>query len=148
VSFAQFHDFLRDRAGYRGSFRDLHDLWTDFFDGPIVGMEELLDRIRARYRVAFISNSNEVHAEVIPKKFAALFRPDDRFILSHRFKVAKPDPELFHRALEVIGSKASEVAFVDDLLENVLAARSLGIASFQFRDAPTLLHELKGDGLL
>ncbi len=148
VSFEQFYNFLRDRAGYRGSFRDFYELWSDFFDGPIGGMEDILDRVRNQYRVAFISNSNEVHAAVIPKKFAALFRPDDRFVLSHRFKVAKPDPELFRRALEVIGSKAQEAVFIDDLLENVQAARSIGIASYQFRDAPLLLHELESDGLL
>lgn len=148
VSFAQFHTFLREHAGYRGSLRDFHELWSDFFDGPIVGMEDVLDRVRERYRVAFISNSNEVHAEVIPRKFATLFRPEDRFVLSHRFKVAKPDPELFHRALEVIGSKPHEAVFVDDLLENVQAARSVGIAAYQFRDAPLLLHELEADGLL
>ncbi|MGZ7081429.1 MAG: HAD family hydrolase, partial [Thermoanaerobaculia bacterium] len=148
VSFAQFHTFLREHAGYRGSLRDFHELWSDFFDGPIVGMEDILDRVRERYRVAFISNSNEVHAEVIPRKFAALFRPEDRFVLSHRFKAAKPDPELFHRALEVIGSKPQEVVFIDDLLENVQAARSVGIVAYQFRDAPLLLHELEADGLL
>jgi len=148
VTFEQFHGFLRDRAAYRGSYEDFHQVWSDFFDGPIAGMEDLLERVREKYRVAFISNSNEVHAEVIPKKYAALFRPDDRIILSHRFKVAKPDPELFLRALEVIGSKPGEAAFVDDLLENVLAARSIGMLSYQFRDPHTLMHELKSDGLL
>jgi HAD superfamily hydrolase (TIGR01509 family) len=148
VSFEKFHGFLRERAEYRGSLEDFHALWSDFFDGPIAGMEDVLERVRERYRVAFISNSNEVHAEVIPKKFAALFRPEDRIILSHRFKVAKPDPELFHRALEVIGSKPGEAVFVDDLLENVIAARSIGLLSYQFRDAPGLMHELKSDGLL
>ena len=148
VSFEQFHGFLRDRAAYRGSLDDFHLVWSDFFDGTIVGMEEILDRVREHYRVAFISNSNELHAEVIPKKFAALFRPDDRFIMSHRFKVAKPDPELFHRALEIVGSKANEAVFIDDLLENVLAARSVGMMSYQFRDAATLMRELTADGLL
>jgi HAD superfamily hydrolase (TIGR01509 family) len=148
VTFEQFHGFLRDRAEYRGSFEEFHAVWSDFFDGPIPGMEDVLERLRERYRIAFISNSNEVHAEVIPKKFAALFRPEDRIILSHRFKVAKPDPELFHRALEVIGSKPGEAAFIDDLLENVIAARSIGLLSYQFRDAPGLMHELKADGLL
>jgi putative hydrolase of the HAD superfamily len=148
VSFAQFHQFLQDRAGYRGSFGELHEIWSDFFDGPITGMEELLERIRKRYRVAFLSNSNEVHAEVIPKRFAALFRPEDRFVLSHRFKVAKPDPELFRRALEVIGSKAQDTAFVDDLIENVIAARSIGISAYQFQDAASLVRELEADGIL
>ena len=60
----------------------------------------------------------------------------------------KPDPEMFHRALEVIGSLPSQAVFVDDLLENVLAARSVGITSYQFRDVFSLEVALRTDGLL
>ena len=148
VTFADFYEFLCDRAGYRGSPRDLHAVWSDFFDGPVPGIEELLERVRERYRVAFLSNSNEVHAEVIPRQFANLFRKDDRFVFSHRFKCAKPDPELFQRALEVVGALPQQTVFVDDLRENVLSARSLGMQAFQFRDSATLARELAAEGLL
>lgn len=148
ISFAGFYQFLSDRAGYRGTARELQQLWSDFFDGPMPGIEELLERVRRKYRVAFLSNSNEVHAEVIPKQFPALFGKDDRFVFSHRFKVAKPDPEIFHRALEVLGTQPQNAAFVDDLLENVLAARSLGMKAFQFIDTPGLVKQLDENGLL
>ncbi len=148
ITFYDFYEFLGDRAGYRGSIRDFHALWTDFFDGPVPGMEELLDRVRDRYRVAFLSNSNEVHAEVIPRQYSGLFRKDDRFVFSHRFKSAKPDPELFHRALEVVGAQPRQAVFIDDLLENVLSARALGLHAYQFIDAPALTRELEAEGLL
>lgn len=148
VSFRELWDMLRDRAGYRGSLEELRLVWSDFFAGTVPGIENVLDRIRRKYRVAFVTNSNEVHAEVIPRRFAALFERDDRFIFSHRFKVAKPDPELFRRALEVVGSLPQHVVFVDDLVENVLAARTLGIRSFQFVDAARLEAELEAEELL
>jgi putative hydrolase of the HAD superfamily len=148
VSFWEFYEFLCEKAAYRGSIRDFHALWSDFFDGPIRGMEELLERIRERYRVAFLSNSNEVHAEVIPRQFATLFRKDDRFVFSHRFKVAKPDPEIFRRALEIVGALPQHVVFIDDLAENVTAAQSVGLTAFQFSDAETLVGQLEGEGLL
>ena len=148
VSFADFHEFLSDKAGYRGSLRDLQETWSDFFDGMLPGIEDLLDRLRQRYRVAFLSNSNEVHSEVIPKKFAALFDKDDRLIFSHRFRCAKPDLEMFQRALEIIGALPSQAAFVDDLLENVLAARVVGMTAFQFRDTFQLERDLQNAGLL
>ena len=148
VTFRELYDFLYDKAGYRGSSLDLHRIWSDFFDGPIPGAETLLEQIREKYRVAFLSNSNEVHAELIPRKFAALFRKDDRFIFSHRFRVAKPDPEIFRRALEVIGALPQHVVFLDDLLENVLAARSVGIRAFQFVSAQQVTRELTAEGLL
>jgi len=148
VSFWEFYEFICDKTGYRGTIRDFHTVWADFFDGPIPGVEDLLERIRTRYRVAFLSNSNEVHAEDIPKKFAALFQKDDRFIFSHRFKVAKPDPEIFRRALEVLGAQPGQVIFVDDLLENVIAARAVGLQAYQFSDSETLKSELERDGVL
>jgi HAD superfamily hydrolase (TIGR01509 family) len=148
ITFVEFYDFLRERAEYRGSLGDLQKTWSDFFDGAMPGIEDVLERVRKRYRVAFLSNSNEVHADVIPRQYAALFRPDDRFIFSHRFKTAKPDPQMFRRALEVIGALPQHAIFVDDAMENVLAARSIGMKAYQFRDSPTLLSELQRDGLL
>ena len=148
VSFWEFYEHVANEAGYRGSVRDFHALWSDFFDGPLVGVEELLQRVRTRYRVAFLSNSNEVHAELIPRKFSALFQKDDRFVFSHRFRVAKPDPEMFRRALEVIGALPQHVVFIDDLIENVLAARTIGIRSFQFTTVDGLVRELEVEQLL
>ena len=148
LTFVEFYEFLCDRAGYRGSIRELRTVWMDFFDGPLPGAEDLLERVRERYRVAFLSNSNEVHAEVIPRQFHALFQKDDRFIFSHRFHVAKPDPEIFRRALEILGALPQHVVYIDDLIENVLAARTLGLRAFQFVETEQLVRALEGEGLL
>ena len=148
VTFNDFYELLRTRAGYRGTIETFRRAWQDFFDGPVPGIEEVLERVRERYRVGFLSNSNEVHAEVIPRQFAALFSSDDRFIFSHRLGLAKPDPELFQRAVEVIGSLPQHVVFVDDLLENVESARGVGMRAYQFTDSLSLLRKLEADGIL
>lgn len=148
VTFSEFYDFLADRAGYRGTLEELKEVWSDFFDGTVIGIEDLLDRVRKRYRVAFLSNSNEVHAELIPRRFSSLFRKDDRFIYSHRFKCAKPDPEIFHRALELIGTLPQHAVFLDDNIDNVLAARAIGLKAYHFRDSFSVAAELERDGLL
>ena len=148
ASFADFYETIREGAGYRGSSQEFQALWSDFFDGPIPGIEQIIEEVRKRYRVAFLSNSNEVHAEVIPRTFAGLFRKDDRFIFSYRFHCAKPDPELYRRALEVVGALPQQIVFIDDLLENVHAARALGMHAIQFQDSAGLLKTLRTDGLL
>ncbi len=148
VSFYEFYDFLCDHTGYRGTIRDFHRAWSDFFDGTMPGIEDLLDRVRECYRVAFLSNSNEIHAEVIPTRFAGVFHKDEPLVFSHRLKCAKPDPDVFRRALESIGATSQNTIFIDDLLENVLAARALGMRAFQFTDARSLTRELEAEGLL
>ncbi len=148
ATFWNFYEFICDKAAYRGTIRDFQLIWSDFFDGPVPGIESVLERVRKQYRVAFLSNSNEVHAELIPRRFATLFQNDDRFIFSHRFRVAKPDPEMFRRALEVVGTLPQHAVLIDDLIENVLSAQSIGMKAFQFRDSSSLLRDLEGEGLL
>ena len=71
-----------------------------------------------------------MHAGLIPRRFSSLFTSDDRFIFSHTFKLAKPDPEVFQRALGTSARGAADV--VDDLIENVLAT-SLGMTAVSVR---------------
>jgi glucose-1-phosphatase len=148
ISFEEFHQHLRERVGYKGDLRSLKTVWSDFFDGPVDGIEELLDRVRERYQVAFLSNSNEVHEEVIPVKFAVLFRSSDLFVFSHRFQTAKPDPEIYHHALAMIKAEPGEVVYIDDLLENVNAARNLGMQAYQFFSVQDLERQLEVDGVV
>ena len=148
VTFTEFYEFLRDSSGYLGTIGSLRETWMDFFDGPVEGIEDVLERVRKAYRVAYASNSNEIHAEYIPRQFAPLFRREERFIFSHLHKCAKPDRVFFERTLNVLGSLAHHLVFVDDLLENVVAARDLGIRAYQFRDSISLVETLETDGLL
>ena len=148
ISFSEFYDFLVERAGFRGDEHLLREIWSDFFDGPIEGIEEIMDRVRAIYRIAFLSNSNEIHAELIQRQFAVLFRKDDRFIFSHRYQMAKPDPAMYIKALEVLGTSPAQTIYVDDLPENVANARELGMIAFHFTNARELEMELEAAELL
>ena len=148
VTFPEFYEFLVEKVGYRGGIRKLREVWADFFDGTIPGMEDLLEKLRDRHDIAFLSNSNDLHAEVIPRKFSNLFQRGDTIVFSHLMRIAKPDPAFFNRALEMIGAKPEECVFIDDLIENVRSAQSVGIRSFQFVDAVTLTRELRAAEIL
>lgn len=148
VTFEEFHSTLCQVAGYRGGASDLREIWSDFFDGPVEGIDRLLDRVRERYQVAFLSNSNEVHELVIAEKFKALFREHEPILYSHRLKTAKPDHEIFRRLLDRLQAKPSEILYTDDLLENVRAAREMGIRAWLFESALGLESQLEGEGLL
>jgi len=52
----------------------------------------------------------------------------DPFVVSSVVGLAKPDREIYEIALAALARRAEEVAFVDDVPENVTAAGSLGMA--------------------
>src|SRR5437762_8766693 len=51
IKFADFHEFLRENAGYRGAINDLHATWSDFFDGTLPGIDNQIGRASCRERV-------------------------------------------------------------------------------------------------
>jgi HAD superfamily hydrolase (TIGR01509 family) len=61
--------------------------------------------------------------------------------------MCKPAPEIYLRAIEEIGVAAGETLYIDDLEENVEAARKLGIVSVQFTGLAALKVELRRLGL-
>lgn len=46
---------------------------------------------------------------------------------SHEVGLRKPDPAIYHLALDRLGAQASRTAFLDDMLVNVEAARGVGM---------------------
>lgn len=78
-------------------------------------------------------------------EFWARFRPTapvfDHFadiIVSGEEKMMKPDPAIFQLALARFGLAPGEGIFVDDRIENVIAAEANGFAGHHFDDAPAL----------
>lgn len=94
------------------------------------GATELLASLRSRYRLAALSNSNELHWErnSYDLGVTGLF---EVAISSHQIGRCKPDPEMYRIALHRLGVSAGAVMFFDDVPANVKAASALGIRAFQ-----------------
>ena len=148
IDFDDFHDFMRSRAGYRGGIERLRQSWCRILSAPVEGIDDLLERVRQRYRVAFLSNSNEVHAEVIRRRYAPFFRDGDVVLFSHRHGILKPDPAMFRLACTTLGVEPGAVVFIDDLYENVHGAKQFGMNAYQFTGTLELTRSLEHDGLL
>jgi putative hydrolase of the HAD superfamily len=68
-------------------------------------------------------------------------------VWSYQLLIAKPDPAIYHLILARLGTQPEETLFLDDRLENIIAARDLGIQAIQFSNADTLRQELIAAGL-
>ncbi|MBW3672201.1 MAG: hypothetical protein KY432_11090 [Acidobacteria bacterium] len=117
INFDQFHDFMRSRAGYHGGVDRLRTSWCEILAAPVEGIEELLDRIRQQYRVAFLSNCNEVHAELIQRRYGILLGDDET---AERFGgvVALPTTLIVDREGQIVSSHTGLVSkseYVDDI---------------------------------
>jgi putative hydrolase of the HAD superfamily len=94
------------------------------------GAVELLTALRPKFRLAALSNSNQLHWERNTNDLGVtgLF---EVAISSHQIGVSKPDPKIYLTALERLGAAPDTIMFFDDIPANVEAASALGIHAFQ-----------------
>ena len=123
---------------------DLAELKTDFFAGDRLDkvLIEFIGRQRNRCHTAILSNAWLGTRQMFEKQpeITAAF---DTWIISAEEGVAKPNPEIYERALYRMGVRAEEAVFVDDMPPNVVAARKLGMSALEFLTTEQTLHEME-----
>jgi putative hydrolase of the HAD superfamily len=60
----------------------------------------------------------------------------------------KPEPAIYHRALDILGGPAERILFIDDRKENVAGAAAAGMKAIVFEGADVLRQELASLGVL
>jgi len=111
------------------------------------GAVELLTMLRPRFRLAALSNSNELHWERNTNDLGVtgLF---EVAISSHHVGLYKPDPQMYLTALDRLGASPDSVMFFDDVPANVAAASALGIQAFQVDGVEDVRSRLMQEQLL
>ena len=105
---------------------------------------QLLDYIRdlhPRYKVGLLSNAwNDLRQTLHTRwDIDGLF---DELIISAEVKLVKPDPTIFHLAVDRLGVQPGETVFIDDIAENVEAARKEGLIAIHYQDTQKAFDEL------
>jgi putative hydrolase of the HAD superfamily len=109
---------------------------------------DLLPRLKPRYRLWLLSNTNELHARHFLAKFRQQLAPFDGIVLSHVVGIRKPDPRVFEHCRQKAGSPpASECLFIDDLAANVEGARACGWQGIVYRPGDDLAQQLASLGV-
>ncbi|MGI6433634.1 MAG: HAD family hydrolase [Sphaerochaetaceae bacterium] len=113
----------------------LADFFNPTWNRPV---KELVERLRNEgKRVICASNTVESHYQTLMNfGYFSLF---EKVYASFAMGLTKPSRQFFEFILEKEEVEAHQVCFVDDLLENVLTAQTLGIATFHY--APTDNYE-------
>jgi epoxide hydrolase-like predicted phosphatase len=118
-------------------------LTNEFFGGDVVDRELIaaLRSLRPQYKVGLISNAwSGLRGYITGQGFADAF---DAMIISAEVGLKKPDAPIYHLALEKLGVQPAEAVFLDDFIENVEGARSVGMQAIHFQQPEKALDELK-----
>tara|TARA_Y100000588_G_C14042346_1_gene833436 strand:+ start:172 stop:780 length:609 start_codon:yes stop_codon:yes gene_type:complete len=127
---------------------------TDFWKAwsLLLGEEKetvnILNVLSEEYTIWLLSNTNPKHIQdEIEKKY--LF-PNlvNGTIYSYDVGCRKPERKIYDVLLKNSKSKPDECVFIDDLIENVHAAQSLGIQGIHYKDKDNLIMDLRRIGIM
>jgi epoxide hydrolase-like predicted phosphatase len=123
---------------------DLQSFLDQYWSADDVNWE-LLDFIKGlhpAYKVGLLSNAWDNLRQTMHTRWNidGLF---DELVISAEVGMVKPDPRIFHLALEKLGVQPTDAVFIDDMVANVDAARQQGIAAIQFLDTKQTLANLQ-----
>lgn len=115
----------------------------EFFGGDVID-HEILDFLRSlkpNYKVGLISNAwSGLRNYILREKFDDAFH---HMTISAEVGVAKPDPKIYHIALDQFQVQANEAVFVDDFIENIEACEKLGMKGIHFKGREIAIEKIK-----
>jgi putative hydrolase of the HAD superfamily len=93
--------------------------------------------------------SNTIAAHVGHNRERKLYEPFDVLVFSNEVGLSKPDPAIYVKCLELLGlsERPGAAFFVDDLEENVVAAREVGLNGILYSGPERLYEDVRALGL-
>lgn len=135
ISDEAFRKFVTGCYSLSCSDDELDTSWNAMIRGlPLIKLQ-LLERLKEKYNVFLLSNTNSIHIQYINSIVLPATLNDGRILddyfhrayYSHIMKKRKPNSDIFEEVLRESGLKAEETLFLDDNAANIEGARKVGI---------------------
>ncbi len=112
---------------------ELDQALLDFFQG-----------LRPDYITALLSNAWMNFRLVLERDFGIIEgKTVDHLLISSELGIAKPNPEIFQVLSNRLEIDFQQILFIDDFIENIEAAKELGIQTIHYQKGLDLINEIK-----
>ena len=127
ISAAEYFESLRSSLGIRLTDEEFGRGWNAVFAGEISGITPVLQRAKDCFPLYAFSNSNAAHQAYWRREYESTLSAFRKIFVSADLGRRKPEPEAFMAVADAMAIPLPKILFFDDLLENVDAARKLGM---------------------
>jgi glucose-1-phosphatase len=128
------------------NYDEFCEIWSCVFLPETLIPEEMVQRLRQRYRLVLLSNTNAIHFEMLHRTYPILHH-FDAYVLSHQVGAMKPSPKIYQEAVRQSQCKPEECFFTDDIADYVAGAKAQGIDAVQFQSSDQIARELRARGV-
>jgi glucose-1-phosphatase len=128
------------------SFEEFIPIWSDIFVDELILDTLFFERLKPRYRLVLLSNTNAMHAAFLRSRFPVL-QVFDRQVFSHEVGAMKPSEKIYKAASEAARTTPERMFYVDDIPAYVEAASRLGWVAVPFLGKERLVCDMRALGI-
>ena len=154
ISSNKFREKLLEYAHHPISTDEIDMAWNALLLDLPKERLALLARLKTKYRLFLLSNTNEIHMREFAKQLQKNYGFDnlshlfEKHYFSYEMKKRKPNAEAFAMVLNENKLLANETLFIDDTLQHILGARQLEIQSLHLKSNITINQLFDNDLVL
>ncbi len=105
---------------------------------------DYLSSLRPDYITGILSNAWEGAREGFVQRYGMIEGETvDHIMISCEEGIRKPDPEIYRRLKNILGVEYDEILFVDDFIQNVEGACTMGIQALHYQPGMNLINQIK-----
>jgi putative hydrolase of the HAD superfamily len=125
---------------------ELNDFKHTFWQGDQIDIEliKYLEQQRGLFTTALLSNAWVGMREILADQYQIVEgKTVDHILISAELGVAKPDQRIYHILASTINCQFDTILFVDDFIENIVAANELGIQTIHYQPGMDLISHIQ-----
>ena len=146
ISARDWHLHIVRRLGGNLTYEQFIQAWNAALLPETLQPDSLWAGLAQKYRLLLLSNTDSIHVAHMESTFT-FFKYFPVRIYSCVVGSSKPNPVIYQDALRATKVKANEAVYIDDLEENVAAAKSLGMIGVHCAIPANLVESLKSVGV-
>ena len=143
ISSQDYFNYITKLLDISWDFETFESGWNCIYIGIDSQMTSLLKRLKQKYKLYLLTNTNELHANCWKKKYPDILINFNGIFCSHELHSHKPEPEIYEDVLKIIDIDPKYVLFVDDNKENILGAKQVGIDGIVAISAEQIINEME-----
>jgi putative hydrolase of the HAD superfamily len=148
IEAATFYDELNQLMQTNFTHEQLATAWNAMLlDWPLRRLQ-ILQQLQNQFDLFLLSNTNSIHEAAFTQSLQqthgipsiALYF--DKAYFSHRLGLRKPDSKAFQYILDTHGLSPAATLFIDDSVQHIEAAQSLGIQTIHLSNGMTIEKDI------
>lgn len=140
ISSIDFFRSMADILEFNDTIDSLASAWSNIFK-PMPKNIDIARELAKAHSLAIISNTSEVHIQFLESNYSFFENFRER-IYSHVIGSRKPDSWIYEHSQTIMSAESENSLFIDDRIENILAAKNLGWMTIHLNGAVDLRQAL------